>query len=151
MSNRLCQKYLFPMLALCGALSFVSCASGPTYSEVKGKLPPIENNKGRVFVYRPQPFAAAGAAVKPAVKIDGQSIGTSESGGFLYSDQAPGSHTVSLTTETTRQTGVDVQAGKPSFVECSMEMGLLVGRVKPVQVTTATGEANIQSCKLSKK
>lgn len=151
MSTIIPRQTVLLAIAACSILSLASCASGPTYSEVKAKLPPIEKNHGRVFVYRPQPFAAAGAALRPAVKIDGQTVGTSESGGFLYSDQNPGKRTVSLSTEVTREAVVDVLPGKASFVECSMEMGLLVGRIKPVQVAPNAGESNIQSCKLSSK
>lgn len=149
MATRLLPRFVLSSLAATSAIILASCAGGPTYAEQKNNLPPIPANKGRVFVYRPQPFAAAGAAIRPQVRIDGQSVGTSKSGGFLYSDQSPGVRTVSLTTETTKQTSVEIQSGKPSFVECSLEMGVLVGRIKPIQVTTATGEANIQNCRFT--
>jgi len=143
-------KHLIRPIALLGlaiaSISLVSCASGPTYAEMKSKLPPIEKGHGRVFVYRPSFF---GAAVKPSVKIDGQPVGTSEGQGFLYSDQTPGTHEVSVTTEWKHKTPVTVTSGQPSYVRCSMMMGLLVGHVMPKQVDATTGEAEMQKCKMT--
>lgn len=137
---------LFGLLGIL-TLSIVSCASGPTYSEAKSKLPPIKSGHGRVFVYRPSYF---GAAVKPTVKIDNQPIGTSEGQGFLYSDQRPGTREVSITTEWKHKTPVTVSSGRPSYVRCSMMIGVLVGHVMPKQVSDETGESEIQKCKMSK-
>ena len=123
-----------------------SCASGPTYAEVNSKLPPIARGHGRVFVYRPSSF---GAAVKPPVKIDNQVIGTSKGQGFIYSDQRPGSHEVSIATEWKHRTPVTVREGQKSFVRCKMMMGVFVGHVMPKQVDATTGENQIQKCKLA--
>jgi Protein of unknown function (DUF2846) len=130
------------------SFSFVSCASGPTYAEMKSKLPPIAKGQGRVFVYRPSFF---GAAVKPAVKINDQPVGTSEGQGFLYSDQSPGTHELSVTTEWKHKTPVTVTNGQPSYVRCSMMIGVLVGHVMPKQVSSEVGESEMQNCKLSSR
>ena len=124
----------------------VSCASGPTYAEVNSKLPPIARGHGRVFVYRPSAF---GAGVTPAVKIDKQVVGISKGQGFLYSDQRPGSHEVSISTEWKHKTPVTVREGKKSFVRCKMMMGLFVGHIMPKQVDATTVESQIQKCKLA--
>lgn len=124
-----------------------SCASGPSYADAQSTLPSIPKGKGRVFVYRPSAF---GAAVKPDVQIDQNVVGRSEGRGFFYSDLSTGSHEVSIKTEMAHKNTVTVQAGKPSFVKCSIMPGLLVGHVLPKQVDQATGSAEIQKCKLSK-
>ncbi len=124
----------------------VSCASGPSYAEMKPGLPQIAKGQGRVFVYRP---AAVGAAVTPSIKIDGNKVGTSEARGFFYSDQPAGSHEVAATTEWTHQNTVVVTAGQPSFVKCKVQLGLLVGHIVPTPVDNATGETEIQTCKYS--
>jgi hypothetical protein len=144
-------RCLRPIISLglaIAALGLVSCASGPSYAEMKAKLPPIPKGNGRVFVYRP---SFIGAAVKPSVMIDNQAVGTSAGQGFLYSDQKPGAHEISITTEWKHKNTFTVQAGQPSFVECTVTMGAFVGHIIPNQVTTATGEANIQSCKMEAK
>ena len=136
---------LLPFLALGAALGLVSCASGPTYTEIVKTLPPIPKGKGRVFVYRED---AIGMAVRPKIKIDDQPIGTSKAQGFSYSDQTVGQHVVSLTTETTKRTTVAVTAGQPSFVQTHMGFGVLVGHVVPTFVDKLQGEAGIRDCKL---
>ena len=123
-----------------------SCASGPTYAEIKHKLPPIPSGQGRVFVYRTTTF---GMAIKPDVKIDNKVAGTSAARGFLYSDQPPGSHEVSITTEWKHKNTVDVAAGRTSFVSSTVTPGLLTAHVIPNPVDAATGEAEIQNCKLA--
>lgn len=125
-------------------LSLVSCASGPTYAESKSNLPPITKGHGRVFVYRP---SFVGAAVMPDVKIDGKSVGTSRGQGFLYSDQRPGTHEVSITTEWKHKCPVTVQSGSPSYVRCGMMIGVMVGHVIPKQVSAGVGESEMQKCK----
>ncbi len=125
------------------ALSLVSCAGGPSYSEVKSKLPPIAKGNGRVFVYR---TSALGAAVRPEVKIDDQVVGKSESRGFFYTDQKAGPHKISIKTETSHENTINVTAGQPAFVACNMQMGVFVGRLTTSQVTTSQGESDIQDC-----
>ncbi len=139
-----------PRLVLSAALAamslgLVSCASGPTYAEIKSKLPPIAKGEGRVFVYRP---ATVGFGVKPSVKIDDRKVGTSEGRGFFYTDQKAGSHEISITTEWKHKNTVSVVAGQPCYVECMITPGLFVGHLIPNQVDAATGEANIESCKM---
>ena len=138
---------LFSFLLSATALTIVSCASGPTYAEVKPKLPPIAKGQGRVFVYRPSSF---GFGVKPDVKIDKKVIGTSEGNGFMYSDQTAGSHEISIATEWNHKRQISVTAGQPCFVECSITPGLLVAHVTPSLVWAGTGESNIQECKMTK-
>ena len=142
----LCRPVLSLVLAA-AALGFVSCASGPTYAEMKPKLPPIAKGQGRVFVYRP---SSLGFGVKPSVKIDDKVIGTSEGQGFIYSDQSAGTHEISIKTEWTHKKKINVTAAQPCFIECAVTPGVLVGHVVPNQVWTPTGESNIQECKMPK-
>ena len=128
------------------ALFFASCASGPSYSEVSKTLPPVANGKERVFIYRATSF---GAAIKPAVKIDGQVVGKSRGQGFIYSDQKPGTHDISIRTEYNHKNTIQVKPGQPTFVRCHVTPGLLAAHVLPNQVDAATGEEEIQDCKLA--
>lgn len=122
-----------------------SCASGPTYAEMKPKLPPIPKGQGRVFVYRTSSF---GAAIRPQVRIDGNAIGKSTAKGFLYSDQPAGSHEISMTTEWKHKNTVQVTPGLPSFVSTTVTPGVFAGHMIPNPVDTATGESEIRDCKL---
>lgn len=134
------------LLSVC--LSLISCASGPTYAEVKSKLPPIPKGEGRVFVYRPQTI---GFGVKPWVKIDSKDAGISEGRGFFYSDQRPGTHEISIATEWKHKSNFSVAAGQPSFVQCTILPGVFVGHIISEQVDRAKGEAEIQDCKMRAK
>ena len=140
-------KRPFFVVALSCGLFLSSCASGPSYAEIQSTLPSIPKGKGRVFVYRPTAF---GAAVKPDVMIDQNIVGKSVGRGFFYTDQPTGSHEISIKTEMTHKNTVTVQSGKPSFVKCSVMPGLLVAHVLPKQVDQATGNSEIQKCKLGK-
>ncbi len=125
--------------------NLVSCAGGPTYAEMKSKLPPVAKNQGRVFIYRP---SGLGFAVKPQVKIDEKAVGQSVGHGFFYTDQAPGAHEISISTEWKHQNTLNVTAGQPSYVECKVVPGLLVGHIIPNQLSTKEGEEGIQECKM---
>ena len=128
------------------ALALVNCAGGPSYAEAKSTLPPIAKGKGRVFVYRP---SSIGMAIRPTVKINGKEENTSYAQGFFYSDQTPGNHKISIKTEWNHENTFSVKAGQPSFVKCRVMPGVLVGHFIPNQVDTATGEEEIQDCKLA--
>lgn len=124
------------------SLSLVSCAGGPSFDAAS--LPPIPEGKGRVFVYRTSGF---GAAVRPDVKIDGKVVGKSMARGFFHSDQPPGEHEISIQTEWKHKNTISVTAGHPTYVQCKVTMGLMVGHVIPNQVSAETGAAEIKSCK----
>jgi len=143
------KKLLRPLLLSiisASALGLASCASGPSYAEVSKTLPPIAKGKGRVFVYRATSF---GAAVRPSVKIDDQVVGKSMGNGFLYTDQTPGSHQISIMTEYNHKNTINVASGNPTFVRCHVTPGLLAAHVLPNEVDDATGEQEIQNCKLA--
>jgi len=146
--NKLKLRHLFvSMFFILIPLGLVSCAGGLAYNDIKNDLPKIQNGKGRVFVYRP---SSMGFAVKPKIKIDGNIVGVSEGKGFLYSDQSPGQHTVSTSTEWKHNATVYVSKGQPTFVRCSVFPGLLAAHIVPKQVEQAKGQREIQNCKLKK-
>ena len=148
MTNFSLPKWILPVVLASLTLGLVSCAGGPTYAEVKGKLSPIAKNQGRVFVYRP---SGMGFAIKPKVKIDNKEVGQSVGQGFFYTDQAPGTHEISLATEWKHKNTLNVQAGKPSFVHCKVVPGVLVGHIIPNQVDQAEAEPELNECKLTEE
>jgi len=113
---------------------------------VKSTLPPIAKGKGRVFVYRPSSF---GFAIKAPVIIDNQEVGTSRGRGFFDTDQPAGTRQISIKTEWGHGNSINVIAGKPNFVGCSVTPGVLMAHILPNQVDEATGESEIQDCKLA--
>ncbi len=74
------KKIAYVVLFGLGLLLMQGCASGPGFAEVKGTIPALNPEKGRVFFYR---TTTLGAALTPAVKLDGTEVGTSKAEGFF--------------------------------------------------------------------
>lgn len=120
-------KYISVVL-LCAAVFVSGCASGPKYAEMKGTIPALSQDKGRLFVYRP---SSLGFAVKPDLKLNGQVIGESTALGFLYVDQAPGDYKLSTETEAENELTFKLDANETKYIRTRMKMGLMVGHVVP--------------------
>ena len=69
------------LTAGCLAILAAGCASGPKYSEYRCTVPAPSQGSGRIWFYRP---SAVGAAVQPAVKLDGQQVGNAVPHGFFH-------------------------------------------------------------------
>jgi hypothetical protein len=127
------------LLAACVSL-MAGCASGPKYTEMKSKIPAIKTGEGRIFIYRDSIF---GAAVQPKVMINGVEVGTSQSNGFFYVDRPAGDYKISSSTEVERSVSFVLAAGESKFIQSSISMGLLVGRINFELVNAAGGETAI--------
>lgn len=142
MTPRIC----FVLATTC-ALLLSNCASGPSFTETQSSLPKLTAGKGRLFIYR---TTALGAAIQPAIKVNGNEVGKAKARGFVYADLPAGAHTVETRTEVTRSTSAPVTAGQPTYVRLNVTMGLLAARVTPEVVPAATGAQEIAQCKLAK-
>ena len=127
----------------CCAALMTGCAGGPKYSEIKGTFPPVAQDNGRLFFYR---TAVMGAGVQPAVKLNGQQVGTAKAKGFFYVDRPPGSYEVETATEVKRRLSLTLDKGQTRYVRLNISMGFFVGHVYPELVETATGEKEIVKC-----
>jgi Protein of unknown function (DUF2846) len=116
------------------------CASGPKYAEMKSKIPAMKAGEGRIFIYRDSIF---GAAVQPKVSINGVEVGTSQSNGFFYIDRPAGDYKISGSTEVERSVSFVLAAGETKYIQSSISMGLLVGRINFELVNAAGGEAAV--------
>ena len=137
------KKLLILLLVGCCASLITGCASGPKYSQVKASIPPLAQDNGRIFFYR---TAVVGAAVQPAVKLNGQVIGTAKPSGFFYVDRAPGSYEVETTTEVKRRLSMTLEKAQTRYVRLNISMGFLAGHVYPELVENGTGEKEINNC-----
>ncbi len=121
-----------PLLFAAGLVIFAAgCASGPKFSEYRPTVSPPATGDGRIWFYRPSAF---GAAVQPAVNLDGGSVGNAVPHGFFYVDTRPGSHEVSCTTEWTHKASVNVESNQDKYVRLEIMMGLFVGHIVPKEV-----------------
>jgi hypothetical protein len=137
-------KKLLPLLCIVALTLLSGCATGASFAETKASIPPLAADKGRIFFYRP---SALGAAIQPAVKLDGNEVGTAKSHGFFFVDVAPGSHVASTTTEVKRDLSLTLAANQTRYVRLAMSMGFLVGHIYPELVDNAVGEKEIAECK----
>lgn len=89
------------------------CASGgPTYATVSKNLPEIANSSGRIFFYRDSKNQAS--LIQPNLYVDGQSIGSSVSGGFYYLDKPAGIYEIKCSSS---KISLRVEAGKTYYIE----------------------------------
>jgi Protein of unknown function (DUF2846) len=123
------------------AVAAAGCASGPKYSEMKSKIPVLNTNTGRVFIYRDSLF---GAALQPQVAINGKPVGTSRAYAFFYVDLPAGEYKISGATEVERSLTFALAGGETKYIQSSIGFGLIVGRVNFDLVNNTTGGPAIE-------
>lgn len=138
------QRYLTTFSIALLALAISGCASGPTYEEQAAEMQPVSADEGRIYIYRK---SALGAAIQPAVRINGDEVGKAKPKGYFYVDLAPGNYDVSASTEAERNLNLVLAAGEEKYVRLEIKMGLFVGHVKPVLVDAEVGKSELQSMK----
>jgi hypothetical protein len=132
------------LLVSCFAL-LSGCATGQRFSDAKSALPPLAADQGRIYFYR---VSALGAAVQPAVKLNGEKIGVAKPGGVFYADRTPGSYQVETSTEVKRHLSLTLDNQQTRYVRLNIAMGFFVGHVFPELVENSVGEKEIAKCKL---
>ncbi len=120
------------------------CASGPSFQEHASTMEPVSAELGRIYLYR---TTALGAAVQPAVRVNGEVVGKASPKGFFYVDREPGTYEISASTEAERSLSLTLDAGEEKYVRLEMKMGLFVGHVKPVLVDTDEGREELAKMK----
>jgi hypothetical protein len=128
------------------AMFAVGCATGPKFSEYRPTVPPPTDGCGRIWFYRP---SALGAAIQPAVNLDGRTVGNAVPHGFFHVETLPGEHTVSCSTEWTHKTSINVTTNQASYVRLNMMMGLFVGHVIPKEVPESQAIEEMQDLHLA--
>jgi hypothetical protein len=112
-------------------------ATGPKFSQMQSTLPELKPDVGRIFFYRVGSF---GAAVQPAILLNGNEVGKSFPNGFFYVDRPPGNYEVSCSTEVTRKATFVLDAGQTRFIKTRVGFGIMVGRVYPERGEFPRGE-----------
>ena len=135
-------KALLGLVAL--SIVLVGCASGPKYSEVRSTFVQPPQSEGRIFFYR---TSSLGAAIQPAVKLNGERVGKAQAKGFFYVDRPAGTYAVETSTEVKRSLNIDLAEGEIKYIRLNMSMGLFAGHVTPELVANAVGEEEIAKCK----
>jgi len=117
------------LLLLAAALA--GCASGPKYSEIKGSIPALNPDQGRIYFYRP---SAIGAAIQPNILLNGTVVGEMVPQGFFFVDRSPGSYLASARTESETTVQIPLAANETRYVRGSISLGIFVGRPNLVLV-----------------
>ena len=102
--------------------------------------PPLAPSQGRIYFYRPSAF---GAAVQPAINLNGQKVGTAKPHGFYFVDRAPGNYEVTAATETEKKLTFTLEPNQERFVRLRIQMGVMVGRIVPELVDKADAEREL--------
>lgn len=126
--------------ALAAALAVSACASGTPMSSAPEAAAPIPAGKGRIVVYRTQ---VMGAAIQPAIEVNGRPTGKCTPKGAFSVDVNPGGSTVAMTTERREEISVAVKEGQTSYVRCGVTFGVLIGApdLEWVQETVGQSES----------
>ena len=111
------------------AISLGGCASGIKHSDMEASIPTIQADQGRIYFMRSA--SVLGAAIQPAIRLDGTEVGTSKPGGFFYVDIKPGNHEVMCSTEAERKLTFTLDKGEIKYVRTSIGMGFIAGHVIP--------------------
>lgn len=130
------------LLLLAAAAVMAGCAAtGPLYSDVAARIPPLATDQGRIYFMRADTLF--GAAITADIHLNGDVVGKSERGSFFYVDRRPGNYTVATSTETEKQLTFTLAARETKYVRTSVSMGLLVGRIAPQLVSPSVAKTEI--------
>ncbi len=131
-------RYLISVFLLCAA----GCASGPTYEEYSGSLDPPLPLDGRIYIYLTTPY---GAAVQPAIMVNGEEVGKASLKSFFYIDRLAGKYEISASTKDARSLSLTLKDGEAIYVRLDVKLGLFGGYIEPVLVDRAVGEQELKS------
>ncbi len=98
-------------------------------------LAPVGRNEARVALFRTSYF---GLAIQPKVFVDGVEMGRCTPGVAHIAKVSPGTHQISATTEQEKITTVSIANGETAYINCSIGMGVVVGRAAFERVPEAT-------------
>ena len=121
-------KMIMTMIA---AALLMSCAGGAKFSDSVAKLPAPKQGEGRIWFFRPQ--KVIGCAVQPAVRLNGQIVGTAKPGGFFHVDRPAGQYEATCTTEWSHSTNFTLAAQSSQYIRLILLPGVFVGHVVPKQ------------------
>jgi hypothetical protein len=132
-------KKLICAILSAGLLS--ACASGSSLSDSAVAIEPPAPGMTRITVYRDSIF---GAAVQPAVRINGTTTGRCQPNGVFHVDVPDGTHEVTAQDETTSRVVIDTDLYNEAYIKCSIGFGIIAPRPQLVPVDAATGGQAVQ-------
>src|SRR5215470_10920328 len=131
------------LLAVAASLLLSACAtSGPKFSQMGSTLAATKPDTGRIYFYR---TTALGAAVQPAVRLNGEKVGKAVPHGFFYVDRPAGNYQVATETEVEKLLTFTLEPGQVRYVRLDISMGFWVGHVYGELVDEEKAKSEIAS------
>lgn len=137
--NQSAQSITWFCVILSGLL-LTGCATGPRYSDYQ--VPARGAGMGRIWFYRTP--VLYGVAREPTVKLDDMKIGNAVSGAFFQIQTTPGEHEVSVITEATYRTSVNVSANADSYIKFRVLPSVLTFRLEPTVMSETNAMPEMQ-------
>ena len=137
------------LAAVAFAVVLSGCASVPMGDpghDATLKAFTIAPDRAGIYVYRNE---SMGAAIKMDVAIDGVDIGQTAAKTYLFTEVAPGFHTIVSRSENTDTVGIEVSPGTLTYIWQEVKMGALYARTKLHVVDEAQGRKGVQESKLA--
>lgn len=129
------------LVAISASMLLSACAtSGTKFSEMGASMSAPKPDTGRIYFYR---TTVLGAALQPAVRLNGEVVGKAVPRGFFYADCPPGNYQVATETEVERKLTFTLDAGQLRYVRLSVSMGFWVGHVYGELIDEAKGQEEI--------
>ena len=138
------KKLLFAVLVASALSGCASVPMGDAKQDAALKTFTVPADKGGIYVYRNESF---GAAVKMDVALDGKPLGQTAAKTFLYTEVAPGKHTITSEAENTDTLDVDVKPGTLTYVWQEVKMGTWMARSLLQEVDAEAGRKGVAECK----
>jgi len=129
-----------------GIILIASCASGPTYDELKSTIPDLSPDSGRIYIYR---VAMQGYLVQPDVMLNGEKIGEVRAQGFFYVDRPAGNYDIMISDEADRKLSFTLENNQIKYVSIGLASGLFEGHFYPKLVEEQEGLEGLKFCKYS--
>lgn len=131
------------VLALCAFTLLAGCATGGArYAEVNVAAPKLAPDRGRIYFYR---TSILGLAIQPDIKLNGESVGSAQPGGFFFVDRPRGNYTASAATEVESKLAFPLAAGETKYVRTSITPGIIVGHMNFELVSKSDAEGELAS------
>lgn len=132
------------LIALCTSFLAGCATTGPKFTEISPEMKALTPEKGRIYIYR---TTSLGAALQPAVKINGEVVGTAVPKGFFYVDRQPGSYQILISTEVDRTLSLLLEKDQTRYVRLNVSMGFFMGHVYPELIDNEAALKEIAECR----
>jgi hypothetical protein len=114
-------------LAATAVALMAGCATGIKHEQMASSMPSVKAGEGRIYFFRPASFVGGG--LQSDIRLNGQVVGESKSGGFFFVDRAAGNYVATASTETEKSVSFVLKAGETKYIRSSVGFGLVVGRI----------------------